>query len=166
MDETYNKIVFLLQPVHPSPFLLSNLQTRFSWFMTETLSQPPASSSPHECSGHLMPVLLGILLVARLPCPQYLPFPLLRLLFKDVKLARQEILSRLNWYICASQSEMGWKYQFNIGPSKRNKKHVCDLKKCKWNLRLVDHNLICYRAIDPHRVPPVTIHNLVLKWRT
>ena len=163
MDETYNKIVFLLQPVHPSPFLFSNLQTGFSCFFP----QPPASSPPaHECSGHLMPVLLGVLLVARLACPQYLPFPLLRLLFKDVKLARQEILSRLNWYICASQSEMGWKYQFTIQPSKHNKKHVRDLKRCKWNLWLVDHNLICYRAIDPHRVPPVTIHNLVLKWRT
>ena len=79
MKETYNKIVFLLQPVHPSPFLFSNLQTGFSCFFP----QPPASSPPaHECSGHLMPVLLGILLVARLPCPQYLTFPLLRILLK------------------------------------------------------------------------------------
>ena len=166
MDETYNKIVFLLQPVHPSPFLLSNLQTGFSCFLKFGNTLLNSSIFTTSSAAHLMPVLLGVLLVARLACPQYLPFPLLRLLFKDVKLARQEILSRLNWYICASQSEMGWKYQFTIQPSKQNKKHVCDLKRCKWNLWLVDHNLICYRAIDPHRVPPVTIHNLVLKSRT
>ena len=72
MRETYNKIVFLLQPVHSSPFLLSNLQTRFCCFWRW-----------HQNSAaDLMPILLDIFLVARLPCPQYLTFPLLRILLK------------------------------------------------------------------------------------